>query len=129
LILGDSSAWIDALRRRRTRAASRLDDLVGGADLVTTDAVAMEVLAGARDEQHRRQLDRIFATYPRIPTEPADFDEAAAIFRTCRRGGHTPRSMIDCLIAAVAMRVGAAVLHNDRDFDLIARHVPLAIDR
>jgi predicted nucleic acid-binding protein len=89
----------------------------------------MAVLAGARDEQHRRRLDRLFATYPRISTEPRDFDEAAAIYRACRLGGSTPRSLLDCLIAAVAIRADATVLHSDRDFDVIARHVDLAVDR
>ena len=129
MILGDSSAWIDHLRDAATETAERLDALFDGDDLVTTDAVVMEVLSGARDERHRRDLDRALGTYPRIPTESRDFESAAAIYRTCRRNGDTPRSLLDCLIAAVALRVDAAVLHNDRDFDVIARHVGLRIDR
>ncbi len=34
---------------------------------------------------------------------------------------------MDCLIAAVAIREGASVLHRDRDFDVIARHTELQI--
>jgi predicted nucleic acid-binding protein len=98
-------------------------------DLVTTDAVVMEVLAGVRTERERRKVAVALAAWPRIATEQQDFDDAAAIYRTCRRRGVTPRSLTDCLIAAVAIRVDAAVLHRDRDFDLIAEHVPLTIDR
>ena len=129
LVLGDSSVWIDFLRNRRTTAARRLDALLEGDDLVSTDAVAMELFAGARDDRERRALERTLAAYPRIATEPRDFDAAAAIYRTCRRQGSTPRSLLECMIAAVAIRVDAAVLHSDRDFDLIARHVDLRVDR
>ncbi len=36
--------------------------------------------------------------------------------------------MNDCLIAAVAIRNGASVLHRDADFDVLARHTPLRIE-
>ena len=129
MILGDSSAWIDHLRDRRSRATRRLRELLGDAELVTTDVVVMEVLAGAKDERERRLLGRMLASHRNVPTESRDFESAAAIYRTCRRQGATPRSLLDCLVAAVAIRVDAAVLHRDRDFDLIARHVDLRIDR
>ena len=127
MILGDSSVWIDDLRR--TDGPFRLRDAAARDDLVTTDAVVMEVLAGVRTERERRKVAVALAAWPRIATEQQDFDDAAAIFRVCRHRGATPRSLTDCLIAAVAIRVDAAVLHSDRDFDLIAEHVPLTIDR
>jgi predicted nucleic acid-binding protein len=34
----------------------------------------------------------------------------------------------DVLIAAVALRSGATVLHRHRDFDAIARHSPLLVE-
>ena len=34
---------------------------------------------------------------------------------------------MDCLIAAVAIRERAHVLHRDRDFDVIARHTDLRL--
>jgi predicted nucleic acid-binding protein len=129
LILGDSSAWIDHIRKRPTPAAERLRSVLGSDDLVTTDAVMMEVLAGARSERHRLLLDRALRTHRNIPTEPTDFEDAAAIFRVCRQRGVTPRNLVDCLIAAVAIRIDATVLHSDRDFDLIAEHVGLTVDR
>jgi predicted nucleic acid-binding protein len=36
--------------------------------------------------------------------------------------------MIDCLIAAIAIRERVAVLHNDRDFDVLHRHSKLRIE-
>ena len=89
----------------------------------------MEVLAGARDDGERRVLERALASHRNLAAESRDFASAAAIYRSCRRRGATPRSLLDCLVAAVAIRVDAAVLHSDRDFDVIARHVDLRIDR
>jgi predicted nucleic acid-binding protein len=33
--------------------------------------------------------------------------------------------MLDCLVAAVAIRHNIPVLHRDRDFDVLARHTEL----
>lgn len=57
-----------------------------------------------------------------------DYEEAAALYRLCRRRGETVRSLNDCLIAAVAIRAGTTVLHHDRDFTVLARHATLRID-
>ena len=57
----------------------------------------------------------------------ADFEDAAYIQRACRREGETERSMVDCLIAAVALREGRPLLTTDRDFSVIARHFDLEL--
>ena len=87
----------------------------------------MAVLAGARDEFHLRQLRQLLARAVTLPTRPGDFDDAAALFRCCRRQGNTVRRLIDCLIASVAIRAGAPVLHQDADFDILARHTELQV--
>lgn len=43
----------------------------------------------------------------------------------CRRKGLTVRSSTDCLIAALALERGDVLLHDDADFDAIARVRPL----
>jgi predicted nucleic acid-binding protein len=64
-----------------------------------------------------------------IRTESIDFLEAAAIYRRSRHGGVAVRKLVDCLICAVAIRAGATVVHRDKDFDLIARHTAIRLDR
>ena len=85
----------------------------------------MEVLAGARDEYHLERLRRLLARAVMVATEPADYDDAAALFRRCRRQGETVRRLSDCLIAAVAIRAGTPILHHDADFDALIRHTAL----
>ena len=127
MILVDTSAWIEFLRDTASPICIRVDELLAS-DIATCHPVRMEILAGARDEAHLRDLRGLLARAVLLPTEPVDYEEAAAIYRGCRRQGETVRRLIDCLIAATAIRHGVAVLHADRDFDAIAGVVPLQID-
>jgi len=124
VILADTSAWVEFVRDTGSAACNRLDDALDG-EVAICDAVRMEVLAGARSERHLRDLRRLLARAVPLETLASDHDTAASIYRSCRRRGETPRSLIDCLIAAIAIRRGATVLHADRDFSAIARHSTL----
>jgi predicted nucleic acid-binding protein len=88
----------------------------------------MEILAGSRDDADREQLRRLLYGRHFLPVEgPDDYESAADLYRSCRRGGETPRKLTDCLIAAVAIRNGAAMLSGDADFRVIARHSQLQL--
>ena len=122
----DSSAWIEYLRGTGSPIAARVRALIP-CDFFTAPPVRMEVLAGARGAQHLDDLRRLLAKGTLLPMADTDYEDAAAIYRSCRTGGETVRRMIDCLIAAVAIREGAPVLHADHDFDVIARHTTLQL--
>lgn len=62
-----------------------------------------------------------------LPTTPAEYDEAVALYHRCRRNGDTVRKLIDCLIAAVALRVGAEVLHAASDVAVLACQTDLRV--
>ena len=125
MIIIDTSAWIEFLRDTGSKVCNTVDDVLG-ADLAICDAISMEVLAGARNEHHLAQLRGLLARATLVPIIAEDYDQAAALYRTCRRNGETVRKLIDCLIAAVAIRSNAPVLHADADFATLARHTPLA---
>ena len=126
LILIDTSAWVEFLRDTGSRACNQVDALLG-TDIASCDAIRMELLAGARNQQHLKQLRRLLAGTALIAVEPGDYDQAAALYRQCRISGDTPRKLIDCLIAAVAVRARIPVLHSDTDFDVLAEHTPLQV--
>ena len=127
MILIDTSAWIEFLRDTGSPVCHRVDALLAE-ETATCDAIRMEVLSGARDEQHLHRLRRLLARTTVLPTGPVDYDQAASIYRHCRRKGQTVRKLMDCLIAAVAIRDDVAILHRDADFDVIARHTELRVD-
>lgn len=124
----DSSAWIDFLRGAGGAARPLRSLLEEGAELAITDVVVMEVLAGARDDLDRNRLRRFLYAQQYLSVEsPADYESAAELHRACRRGGETPRNLVDCLIAVVAIRNEAELLARDLDFQVIARHAPLRL--
>jgi predicted nucleic acid-binding protein len=126
VILIDTSAWVEFLRGTGSAACQAVDDLLGG-DIAICNPVRMEVLAGARDEQHLADLRRLLARAGVVTTTPADYETAASLYRTCRRQGETVRRLIDCLIAAAAIEARIPILHADIDFDVLARHTPLQV--
>ncbi len=93
-----------------------------------SEVVVMELLAGATPGPSFQELRSQLLSLPILPLAGlSDYEEAAAIYRTCRAAGEVVRDITDCMIAVPAIRAGAAVLHADRDFDVIARHTDLAI--
>jgi predicted nucleic acid-binding protein len=130
VILADTSAWVEYDRATGSSVDDRLTELIStGGPLMVTEPVIMEVLAGARSDARERDLRRLLLRPGLLPFEAAtDFDAATRIYRRCRRLGVTPRGMIDCMIAAVAWRRGAALLSHDVDLDRVAQVIGLQMD-
>ena len=127
MILVDTSAWIEFLRNTESPVCTRVDQLLDD-DIATCDPIRMEVLAGSRDEHHLDSLRRLLARASVVPTGPAHYEQAAALYRVCRRGGETVRRLVDCLIAATAISAQLPILHADTDFDMLARHTTLRVE-
>lgn len=130
MILADTSAWVEYDRATGSAVDRRLAALIADdGPVAVTEPVAMEVLAGARDDRREADLRRLLLRFDLLRFDAAaDFDAAARIYRRCRRAGVTPRGMIDCMIAAVAWRSAATVLACDADFRRVAQVVGVALD-
>jgi predicted nucleic acid-binding protein len=99
-----------------------------GEPLGVPDVVRLELLAGAGSEEQVHQLQRLLARFQPLPAaSPADHEAAAALYRTARRTGKTVRSLLDCLVAAAAIRTDSAVLARDPDFEVLASVSPLRL--
>jgi len=130
MILVDSSAWVEYDRATGSPTDATLTELIesGGSGVAVTEPILMEVLAGARSADSAAQLRRLLTSFSWIPVDSvADFEGAAAIYRSCRRSGVSPRGLIDCMIANIAMRTGSQLLAADKDFRATASVVPLRI--
>ncbi len=130
MILADTSAWVEYDRATGSRSHRRLAALIEtGGPLAVTEPVMMEVLAGARDDRREADLRRLLGSVALLSFDAViDFDGAARIYRRCRAAGVTPRGMLDCMIAAVALRRGATLLAHDADMDRVARVVQIELD-
>lgn len=130
MILADTSAWVEWDRATGSPAHLRMRDLVSGGDLLrVTEPVQMEMLAGARHPGDEVRLRALLGRPGFLGVDVAvDFDAAAGIYRTCRRAGVTPRGIVDCMIAAVALRRGASLLAHDVDLDRVAGVMGITMD-
>jgi predicted nucleic acid-binding protein len=130
VILADTSAWVEYDRATGSAVDLRLSELIAAdGPVAVTEPVIMEVLAGARDDACEADLRRLLLRFRLLRFDAiADFDGAVRIYRRCRQAGVTPRGLIDCLIAAVALRHGAALLACDADLDRVSRVVGLEMD-
>jgi predicted nucleic acid-binding protein len=129
VILADTSAWVEYLRATGSPVHLRLRQLIADeGHLVTTEVVTMELLAGETAPEGVTRLRRLLGRFEVLPVEGlADYEAAAELYRRCQAGGETVRNLTDCLIAAVAIRHGATLLHRNHDFEVIARHTPLRV--
>jgi predicted nucleic acid-binding protein len=110
------------------RSATPDGQLARCPSIETAYLIVMEVLAGARGKVHLRQLRQLLLRCDLLPVQGlADCDAAAGLFRTRREEGETTHRLADCLIAVPGFRVDAPILHQDKDFDTIARHSTVRI--
>ena len=130
MILVDTSAWVEYDRATGSSVDRRLAELIeSSGPVAVTEPIIMEVAAGARDDRREADLRRLLLRFELLSFDVvADFDGAVRIYRRCRSAGITPRGMIDCMIASVAWRRGAALLAHDSDLDQVARVVGLETD-
>ena len=129
MIIPDTSAWVELRRATQSRAHLTLRrSLERGTDIATTEPVVMELLAGARSRRDLIETRGLLLALPMVRVGGlATYEHAADISRRCRLAGSPLKRGLDTLIAAVAIREGAAVLHADKDFDVIAEHTELRI--
>lgn len=130
MILVDTSAWVEYDRATGSPVHRRLRELIASdGPVAVTQPVVAEVLVGARDEDRERQLRRLLDRFDLLLFDASvDFDGAVSVYRQCRRAGVTPRGLVDCMIAAVALRYGARLLARDVDLARIAEVLPLPLD-
>jgi predicted nucleic acid-binding protein len=123
----DTSVWIEFLASAESSAGRWLADrIAANAPIIVPEVVMMELLIGTTDESQAALRRRLFQRFSIEPLAPVrDAEDAAAIHRRCRRGGDTVRSLIDCQVAAMAARIGVAVAHRDRDYEVIRKHCGL----
>ena len=131
MILADTSAWVEYDRATGSVVHRRVAELIASeGPLSVTEPVIMEGLAGARSDQRALDLRRLLLRFTLLRFDAAaDFDAAARIYRRCRGAGFTPRGMVDCMIAAVAWRHGAALLAQDVDLQRVGQIVGVDLDQ
>lgn len=116
-ILVDSNVYIGLLRRRVDPVAALFEHF-DTVNLITCGMVRLEVLRGIRVPRLRRRLAEFMDVMQYVEADQRLWDEATRIAWECDRRGHVIPGP-DAIIAACALRKGASVLTNDRDFERV----------
>ena len=119
MIFVDTSVWVEALRRRDSKEAVRLDRLLEADEVAIAAPVRFELLSGASADERRglkRALSAIPTFFPSDPTWALLDDWVMTVGAAGERFGFA-----DSLIAALAAEQGAPIWSLDKDFGRMAR--------
>ena len=129
-ILVDTSVWIDLFRKEDTRQVALLRTQSWRRNVVVGDLILCEMLMGARTEKQAGEIEAELRRFPIVALSSVELAvDAARHYRTLRGMGLTVRKLADLLIATFCIAHGHALLHRDRDFDVMERHLGLQVLR
>ena len=130
MIIVDTSVWIEFLEGGNHWTKERLKDKIANRESVAyTEMILLEILAGLELRKDREKVEKNFQTNVLLPGKRSTTMLAAEIYQEMRRKGKTIRSIVDCMISAVAIETGATILHKDRDFEYIAEYYPVVTEK
>jgi predicted nucleic acid-binding protein len=110
----DSNVYIDLMRAKRD-VVSVLYRWAGHRDLVLCGIIRLEVLRGIKQLKARQSVASLMDVMINVPTDNRLWGEATDLaWRLDRKGITLPSA--DLVIAASAMRLGAAVMTSDGHF-------------
>ena len=130
MILVDTSVLIDFLKGKSNSSASRFKSMLEReVPFGITSIIFQELLQGAKDDKEYSLLKKYLETqtFLRPQDKIKSFALAAKIYVNCRKKRITVRSTIDCLIAQIAIENDIYLMHNDKDFNNIAKVTKLRI--
>lgn len=130
MILVDTSVLIDFFKGTDNESCDKFRSVLHrDIPFGINSVIFQEVLQGARSEKEYELLKTNLETqrFYHLKEPIASHARAAKIYVECRQKGITIRSTIDCLIVQTALEHDLFLLHNDSDFNEIAKNIPVKI--
>jgi len=128
VILVDTSVWIDYFNGIENKQTENLDRILSEQSVLVGDIMLTEILQGFDSDKEfrlaRQALDPLDCVHLGGKSLAI---KAASNFRFLRSKGVTIRKTVDMLIGSWCIEHEVELLHNDKDFDLIATELPLQI--
>jgi predicted nucleic acid-binding protein len=124
----DTSVWIDYFNKKTDKRIILLDNLLDNREIVMVPVIMQEVLQGINEDSVFKLVRETFFSFNQIEYNNIEAAlNAALLYRYLRKKGTTIRKPNDCLIAWFCINFNLELLHNDKDFDYIAKHTSLKI--
>ena len=126
MILVDSSVWIDYFNGNLTWQTDLLNNYLSHVPIIMGDLILTEVLQGFKSERDYKKAKAFLSNLPFRQMGGYNVAiKSAENYRKLRKAGITVRKTIDVFIATFCILEGLTLLHDDRDFDPMASHLPL----
>jgi predicted nucleic acid-binding protein len=126
MVLADSSVWIEFLNNTRNPKGEILERLLYQEIIYTGDLIIVEVLQGIRNQNEFVRAKSMFDLLPCVQMLNKELAiKSASNYRWLIKKGITIRKTIDIIIATFCIENGFTLLHNDKDFLPIEKHLGL----
>jgi predicted nucleic acid-binding protein len=132
-VIVDTSVWSFGLRRVERRlnpdqqiVVEELRELIREGRARLPGFIRQEILSGIKAPAQFEKLRTILRSFPDVSLEITDYEAAAESSNTCRSKGLTV-SVVDALIATVAIARGWSLFTLDTDFERLSRILPLKL--
>lgn len=130
MIVVDSSVWIDYFNGKITTQTNLLDGLLDAELIVIGDLILTEVLQGFQHDKDYRQAKTLLGSLAFMDMLGKDIAiKSADNYRSLRKKGITVRKTVDVIIGTFCIETELSLLHCDRDFDALEKHLKLRVIR
>ncbi len=125
-VLVDTSVWIEYLRNPEHPSGPAIGHWIKTGRACSTGLILAELIQGAQGENDLLAIESLLAAARLLNPAVGTWRQAGNLSSQLRKKGVTIH-LFDCLLAALAMENGAALISYDRHFNLIAAHFPLEL--
>jgi hypothetical protein len=122
-ILIDTSAWIMSFKKVGNESLKqKVVEALAALSAVTTPVIVLELLQGCRDRKEYEAMKLRMEALEMLPVNEDVWESAYWAGYNLRRKGITVPT-IDILILSTAKVHNCSVLHHDKHFKLVAKHL------
>jgi predicted nucleic acid-binding protein len=130
MIVVDSSVWIDYFNGQMNAATDLLYGLLGNEPIMIGDLIYAEVLQGFQKDRDYVQAKKLFESLTFGEMLGRDMAlKSVDNYRYLRKKGVTIRKTIDMIVGTFCIETNMPLLHQDRDFDPMEKHLKLKVVR
>ena len=126
MIFVDSSVWIGYFNGEISSRTDWLDSALGKEIIVVGDIILAEILQGFKNDADFNKAKKLLLDFPVVDMVGKEIAlETALNYRFLRKKGVTIRKTIDIIIGTFCIHHGLQLLHSDRDFKPLEKHLKL----
>jgi predicted nucleic acid-binding protein len=124
----DTSVWVPYLRQIENQQTLLINTFIDKNEIITVPIILQEVLQGIKEDNIFNSIKESFLSFKVVEYSNVEAAiNAALLYKFLRKKGATIRKPNDCLIAWICIDNNFQLIHNDKDFDNIAKYTSLKI--